>query len=144
MNIAASSLAFLIQAGLQVTPNGTTLLKQWGIFDELASHANSPVTLSVHRYDGTKLLAHEPDLQEADARPLPGAVLGFASRRPPAFHDRQMPESLGIVILLDARAVSVNFEAAKVTLQDSRTVEGGCGSTVGRSLEQHPATVRRS
>ncbi|KAH8891390.1 FAD/NAD(P)-binding domain-containing protein [Thozetella sp. PMI_491] len=112
-----------IGAGLQVTPNGTRLLKRWGLFDELSSQASSPVTLSVHRYDGTKLLAHEPDLQKQ-----------MQERYQAPFWDihrvdlqRSMVakcKALGVGIQLDARAVNVDFASSEVTLHDGRKVQG--------------------
>ncbi|KAH6854342.1 hypothetical protein B0I37DRAFT_388412 [Chaetomium sp. MPI-CAGE-AT-0009] len=52
-----------VGAGLQLTPNGTRLLKAWSLDEQLAPLAAVPSSLSVRRYDGTKLLAHEPALQ---------------------------------------------------------------------------------
>ncbi|KAK4203299.1 putative salicylate hydroxylase [Triangularia verruculosa] len=52
-----------VGAGLQITPNGTRLLSHWGLSSILAPFASVPTSLSVHRYDGTKLLAYEPNLQ---------------------------------------------------------------------------------
>ncbi|KAL2017581.1 hypothetical protein VTK56DRAFT_1954 [Thermocarpiscus australiensis] len=53
-----------VGAGLQITPNGTRLLAHWGLAPALAPRAAVPTSLSVRRYDGTRLLAHEPALQE--------------------------------------------------------------------------------
>jgi salicylate hydroxylase len=77
----------------------------------------------VHRYDGTKLLAHEPDLQ--------GQVM---SRYGHPFWDLHRVDlqqamvarctSLGVRIRLGSRAVRVDFDAAVVHLHDGTIVEG--------------------
>ena len=106
-----------------MTPNGTRLLKRWGIFDELAPKASDPVTLSVHRYDGSRLLAHEPDLRKQ-----------MQERYQAPFWDLHRVDlqrsmvakcrTLGVTMQLGARAESVNFAAARVTLQTGKTVQG--------------------
>ncbi|KAK3378379.1 hypothetical protein B0H63DRAFT_246078 [Podospora didyma] len=112
-----------VGAGLQVTPNGTCLLAQWGLLDILAPKAAVPSMLSVHRYDGTRLLAHEPALQER-----------MQERYGYPFWDLHRVDlqaamvakclALGVTLLLNARAVSVDFDAATVSLADGRQVEG--------------------
>ncbi|KAK0670791.1 putative salicylate hydroxylase [Cercophora samala] len=104
-----------VGAGLQVTPNGTRLLSHWGLSPILGPLAAVPTSLSVHRYDGTKLLAHEPKLQER-----------MLSRYGHPFWDlhrvdlqREMVKkclSLGITIKLNSRVTSVNFETNTVHL----------------------------
>lgn len=106
-----------------MTPNGTLLLSRWGLLGELAPLAAVPSTLSVHRYDGTKLLAREPDLQ--------GQVL---SRYGHPFWDLHRVDlqqamvckcrELGVDIFLNSRAVSVDFDAARVHLANGKSVQG--------------------
>ncbi|KAK4242544.1 hypothetical protein C8A03DRAFT_11259 [Achaetomium macrosporum] len=112
-----------VGAGLQITPNGTRLLSAWGLTPTLAPLAAVPSSLSVHRYDGTKLLAHEPALQAQ-----------MHSRYGYPFWDLHRVDlqqamvskctSLGISIRLNARAVRVDFEAARVHLHDGSVVQG--------------------
>ncbi|KAK0728053.1 hypothetical protein B0T26DRAFT_767025 [Lasiosphaeria miniovina] len=118
-----------VGAGLQVTPNGTCLLAQWGLLAELAPHAAVPKTLSVHRYDGSKLLAHEPALQaQVVARygypfwdlhrvDLQRALVGKC-------------RALGVDIRLGARAESVDFAAATVRLAGDRPQQVVAGDVV--------------
>ncbi|KAK0735523.1 salicylate hydroxylase-like protein [Apiosordaria backusii] len=104
-----------VGAGLQVTPNGTRLLSHWGLSPVLSPLAAVPTSLSVHRYDGTKLLAHEPNLQER-----------MLSRYGHPFWDlhrvdlqREMVKkclSLGITIRLNSRVTSIDFSTSTVTL----------------------------
>ncbi|KXX76516.1 3-hydroxybenzoate 6-hydroxylase [Madurella mycetomatis] len=112
-----------IGAGLQITPNGTRLLSHWGLAQTLAPLAAVPTSLSVRRYDGTKLLAHEPDLQ--------GQV---HARYGHAFWDLHRVDlhramaarcgALGVDLRLGARAVRVEFESAVVHLHDGAAVRG--------------------
>ncbi|MCJ1351491.1 MAG: hypothetical protein MMC33_001475 [Icmadophila ericetorum] len=46
-----------VGAGLQITPNGTRLLRAWGLQEQLIGKATPPETFSMYRYDG-RLLAH--------------------------------------------------------------------------------------
>ncbi|KAF4805971.1 FAD-dependent monooxygenase OpS4 [Colletotrichum siamense] len=106
-----------VGAGLQLTPNATRLLEAWGLYPALAPLATLPSTLSVHRYDGSRLLAHEPELQQTiEARyghPFWGLHRVELQR---ALVDRC--EALGVEIRLDSRAVSVDFDRAEVTIED--------------------------
>lgn len=111
------------QAGLQITPNGTRLLHAWGLAPILSPLAAVPSSLSVYRYDGTKLLAHEPDFQSQ-----------VLSRYSHPFWDvhrvdlqREMVSkclSLGVTLRLGARAVDVHFASATVKLQSGELVQG--------------------
>ncbi|KAK3359939.1 hypothetical protein B0T25DRAFT_601178 [Lasiosphaeria hispida] len=112
-----------VGAGLQVTPNGTLLLSRWGIADILRPVAAIPSSLSVSRYDGTKLLAHEPRLQES-----------VLARYGHPFWDIHRVDlqralvdrctALGVHLRLGARAIAANFDAATVTLADGSKVQG--------------------
>ncbi|KAK4223865.1 hypothetical protein QBC38DRAFT_36886 [Podospora fimiseda] len=112
-----------IGAGLQITPNGTRLLHAWRLSPVLAPLAAVPSSLSVHRYDGTRLLAHEPNFQTQ-----------CLSRYAHPFWDvhrvdlqREMVAkciSLGVELRLGARAVDVHFASATVKLQSGELIQG--------------------
>lgn len=82
-----------------------------------------PQSLSVHRYDGTKLLAHEPDLQSQ-----------VLARYGHPFWDLHRVDlqtalvnrcvKLGVEIKLNSRAVRVDLDTSTVHLHDGRTVDG--------------------
>ncbi|OAP58120.1 salicylate hydroxylase [Fonsecaea erecta] len=55
---AAKELAE-IGAGLQITPNASKLLQQWGLEDAVKACAAVPTVLAVHRYTDGKMLAEE-------------------------------------------------------------------------------------
>ncbi|SPQ22024.1 e28ba67d-bb45-404c-9d7d-2bbec9d22426 [Thermothielavioides terrestris] len=113
-----------VGAGLQITPNGTRLLSAWGLTAALAPLAAVPESLSVHRYDGTKLLAHEPALQAQVRARYDGHPFWDLHRV-----DLQQAlvarcGELGVALRLGARAVHVDFEAARVRLRDGAAVQG--------------------
>ncbi|KAK4192917.1 hypothetical protein QBC35DRAFT_398405 [Podospora australis] len=113
-----------VGAGLQLTPNGTRLLSAWGLSSILAPLAAVPSSLSVHRYDGTKLLAHEPLLQEKMSA-LYGHPFWDVHR---VDLQREMVRkclSLGVKLELGCRVVDVDFASATVTLQDFKTKISG-------------------
>ncbi|KAH9217397.1 hypothetical protein DL95DRAFT_333990 [Leptodontidium sp. 2 PMI_412] len=112
-----------IGAGLQLTPNATRLFKPWGIYEQLVPKATFPTALSVHRYDGTKVLAHEPKFQEQiDERY--GAPFWGMHRVDLQRAMASRCKELGITIRLGARVISVDFAMAGVKLQDGEIIEG--------------------
>lgn len=107
------------QAGLQITPNGARLIQSWG----LSVNPATPKTLAVHRYDGTKLLASEPHLQEQMHHRY-GSPFWDVHR---VDLQRAMVDKcreLGVEIRLNARAVSVDFANAEVKLAGQAVVKG--------------------
>ncbi|RDW88554.1 hypothetical protein BP6252_00586 [Coleophoma cylindrospora] len=112
-----------IGAGLQLTPNATRLYKPWGIYEGLVEKATFPKSLSVHRFDGTKLLAHAPTFQEkidaAYGSPFWGMHRVDLQRAM-----AQRCEELGVTFRLAAKVTSVDFANAEVTLESGETVKG--------------------
>ena len=112
-----------VGAGLQVTPNATRLFKHWDIYDELLPAAAVPSALTVRRYDGTRILAHEPFFQkkimakyDAPFWDLHRVDLqrALASRA----------KSLGVDIRLGAEVADVEFTASDVVLATGERVQG--------------------
>ncbi len=85
--------------------------------------ATFPTSLSVHRYDGTKLLAREEKFQEKiDSRysaPFWGMHRVDLQRAMAARCDE-----LGITIRLNSKVISIDFDTAHVTLQTGEIVQG--------------------
>ena len=119
-----------IGAGLQITPNATKLLQKWNIFDALSPDAMEPRTLTVRRYDGTKILAHEPSMREVmDSRY--GSPFWDLHRVDLQRELVRRCRELGVRIELNRRVVDVDFGpagAAKtkvaVKFEDGEKVEG--------------------
>jgi len=100
-----------------VTPNATGLFKKWAIYDSLLPTATFPVSLTVRRYDGSRILAHEDDLQrqvqERYGNPFWGLHRVDLQR---AMLDRC--RELGMRVRLGARVASVDFESPSVRFLD--------------------------
>ncbi|KAF6845353.1 FAD binding domain protein [Colletotrichum musicola] len=119
-----------IGAGLQLTPNATRLLEAWGLKPTLGPLATLPLTLSVHRYDGTRLLAHEPQLQQTIqsryGHPFWGLHRVELQR---ALVDRC--EALGVDLRLSSRVRSVDFGRAETTIEhDDSSISTVAGDLV--------------
>jgi salicylate hydroxylase len=118
-----SKTAIYMQAGLQLTPNATRLFKPWGIYPSLTSKATFPQQLSVHRFDGTKLLAHEPKFQEQISSRYPAPFWGMHR----VDLQREMAsrcQELGVAFRLGSKVISVDFDTAEVTMEGGERVKG--------------------
>lgn len=114
-----------VGAGLQLTPNATRLFRPWGIYDELVPKATFPTQLSVHRYDGTKLLARDSDFQQnISKRYGPEAPFVGMHRVDLQRAMAARCSELGVVLRLNSRVANVDFAAAKVELTNGESVQG--------------------
>ena len=108
---------------MQLTPNATRLFKRWGVYDTLSKQAAAHQSLTVRRFDGSKILAHEAYFQDK-----------IISRHHSPFWgmhrvDLQKVlvarcEELGVQIQYGSRVVAVDFDRAEVEL------ESACGKKV--------------
>ncbi|KAL2196364.1 hypothetical protein P885DRAFT_69429 [Corynascus similis CBS 632.67] len=114
-----------VGAGLQITPNGTGLLAAWSLLDRLAPRAAVPRSLSVRRYDGTRLLAHEPALQET-VRDRYGSGRPFWDLHRVDLQQAMVARcaELGVEIRLASPAARVDFDEARVHLFNDSVVQG--------------------
>ncbi|KAH0538832.1 hypothetical protein FGG08_004608 [Glutinoglossum americanum] len=108
-------------AGLGLTPNATRLFHAWGVHDQLACMAAPPSTLSVRRYDGTLLLAHEERWQEKCLKRY-GAPFWGMHRVDLQKVLASRAEELGVVIKLSARVVGIDFSVPSVTLSTGEII----------------------
>ena len=112
-----------VGAGLQITPNASRLFRRWGIFNELEACAAVPTTLSVRRYDGSRILAHESLFQQT-----------LMSRYGSPFWDVHRADlqrvlvarakALGVEFRLAAEVVGIDFANAEVSLAGGEKVHG--------------------
>ena len=104
-----------IGAGLQVTPNSSRLLQQWGLPDKLWKSAAEPTHLAVHRYSG-EILAMEADFDKK-MRAKYGAPFIDLHRvdLQLALYDRA--RDLGVGFRLGQRVDWIDFDAAEITTQ---------------------------
>ncbi|MCJ1310546.1 hypothetical protein MMC25_004210 [Agyrium rufum] len=114
-----------VGAGFQLTPNSTRLFKKWGIFPLLEPHATHPVSLTVRRYDGTKVLSQTPNFQEIVQDRYRNPYWGLHR----VDLQRTMVDrakELGVEIRLDSCVVDLTLTTASpsVTLKNGETIEG--------------------
>ncbi|CZR65101.1 related to salicylate hydroxylase [Phialocephala subalpina] len=112
-----------IGAGLQLTPNATRLFKPWGIYETLVPKATFPQSLTVRRFDGTKILAHEPAFQDQISSRYPAPFWGMHR----VDLQRAMAarcEELGVVLRLNSKIVHVDFEDVEVEIEGGEWVKG--------------------
>ncbi|KAL2114553.1 hypothetical protein VUR80DRAFT_4536 [Thermomyces stellatus] len=105
-----------IGAGLQITPNATRLLQKWGVYEELRPLATEPGTLTVHRYDGTRILAREDDLRGTMAQRY-GSPFWDLHRVDLQRALMSRCAKLGIPIRCSSRVVHVAFDEAAVEIE---------------------------
>ena len=109
------------QAGFQITPNSTRIFKHWSIFEHLAPHATHPESITVRRYDGTKVLSHIPNLQASMQARYDNPYWGLHR----VDLQRTMvarAKELGAEILLDHRVADVDFDAPAAILENGKRI----------------------
>ncbi|CAI4210222.1 unnamed protein product [Parascedosporium putredinis] len=107
-----------IGAALQMTPNATRLLEKWSVLDALRPDVIEPRSLTVRRYDGTEVLAHEGCLREVMEENYCAPFWNVHRVDLQRELVRRCRE-LGVRIELGRRAVRVDFAKATVVLAAS-------------------------
>ncbi|KAL8960910.1 MAG: hypothetical protein Q9193_002463, partial [Seirophora villosa] len=110
-------------AGIQITPNGLRILRRWGITEGLASKAAVPETLSIIRYDGSKVLAHRDHYNEELAARY-GEPIWCLHRVDLQKALAARAENLGVRLLFESQVCSVDYERPAVTCENGHTAEG--------------------
>ncbi|KAI9887836.1 MAG: hypothetical protein M1823_000358 [Watsoniomyces obsoletus] len=118
----AASALHEVGAGLQITPNGTRVLRQWGVLDRLAPRAAAPSTFSIYRFDG-ELLAHRPHYQ-AELEKHYKSPLWCLYRVDLQDALAKRATELGVEIRLGSRIRNVDFDDAAVVLEDGTKFKG--------------------
>ncbi|KAJ5279456.1 hypothetical protein N7478_004828 [Penicillium angulare] len=102
-----------VGAGLQVTPNGSCLLKAWGLPQKMWEQAAEPSQLTVHRYSG-EVLAHEADFDKNTRRKYGGPFLDLHRvDLQQALYERA--KQLGVIFHLDERVQNVDSSVPSLT-----------------------------
>lgn len=111
-----------VGAGLQLTPNGTRLLKSWGIADRLVDSATAPKEFNYYRYDG-RVLAHRDnyDLEILNRYGSPTWCLHRADLQRAMV---QRAVELGANLLLDSKVAQVELEESAVILEKGAVIKG--------------------
>ncbi|EQB51127.1 FAD dependent oxidoreductase [Colletotrichum gloeosporioides Cg-14] len=111
-----------VGAGIQLTPNGVRLLEKWDVMKELPTAL--PNTMSVRRYDGSRLLAHEPFLQQLLQRRCGASIVDVHRADLQNAMLAKCIDELGVTIKLGSSVKSVEFNEAAVTLESGSTIYG--------------------
>ncbi|KAE9574495.1 FAD-dependent monooxygenase OpS4 [Colletotrichum fructicola] len=111
-----------VGAGIQLTPNGVRLLEKWDVMKELPTAL--PDTMSVRRYDGSRLLAHEPFLQQLLQRRCGASIIDVHRADLQNAMLAKCVDELGVTIKLGTSVKSVEFNDAAVTLENGSIIHG--------------------
>ncbi|QIX00075.1 hypothetical protein AMS68_005592 [Peltaster fructicola] len=119
---AAKELAE-VGAGLQITPNGSKLFKEWGVLERLRPKAAEPTFLAVRRYSDGKELSRTADFNldmwrkyEAPFWDIHRVDLQLALV--------ERARELGVKVRLGARLHAVDFDKPSVTLENGDVLTG--------------------
>ncbi|KAH7381525.1 FAD binding domain-containing protein [Pyrenochaeta sp. MPI-SDFR-AT-0127] len=96
-----------VGAGLQLTPNATRLLQQWGVYDTIKDQVCEPITLTVLNYQG-KILAQE-DGFDSNIRRKYGAPFSDCHRVDLQQALVKRARELSVTVILNAKVSSLDF-----------------------------------
>lgn len=102
-----------VGAGLQVTPNASKILQQWGLPESLWDSAAEPTSLIVHRYSG-KILAMEERFDEK-MRSKYGAPFIDLHRVDLQLSLYERAKELGVNVLLGEKVDHIDFRESEIT-----------------------------
>ncbi|KAK2756025.1 FAD binding domain protein [Colletotrichum kahawae] len=111
-----------VGAGIQLTPNGVRLLEKWDVIKELPTAL--PHTMSVRRYDGWRLLAHEPCLQQLLQRRCGAPIIDVHRADLQNAMLAKRVHELCVTVKLGSSVKSVEFDNASVILENGSIVQG--------------------
>lgn len=111
-----------VGAGLQITPNGSRLLRRWGLDAQLQADAAKPDLLRIQRFSG-KLLAQRTDY-EHEVQTHYGSPLWGLHRVDLQSALLQRAQELGVAFRMAAQVVDVDFEAPALTVAGGERVAG--------------------
>ncbi len=112
-----------VGAGIQITPNGTRILRRWGIAEELASKAAIPETLSIIRYDGRKVLAHRSNYN-GEIQSRYGDPIWCLHRIDLQKALATRAEEVGVRLVFDSRVRDVDFEEPSIFCENGYMEKG--------------------
>ncbi|KAI9713821.1 MAG: hypothetical protein M1820_000551 [Bogoriella megaspora] len=109
-----------IGAGLQITPNASRLLKDWGIQEIVEKAAAEPTQLTVHRYSDGKILAHEPDFDK-HIRAKYGAPFIDMHRVDLQRALAARAQALGVRLVLGTKVEDIDFSKPEILTSTGET-----------------------
>ena len=133
-----------VGAGLQITPNGVRILREWGVTDALKSKAAVPETLSMIRYDGSKTLAHR-SCYDKELENRYGEAIWCLHRVDLQKALAKRAEELGVRLSFGCRITSVDFTEPAIVFENGHMERGdlvvaadGLWSSTRSSFLQRP------
>ena len=111
-----------IGAGLQITPNGSKVLQQLGVYEKLRPKAAEPTFLQVLRYSDGKILSRTDRFND-DMRSKYGSPFWDLHRVDVQQALAERAQQLGVKLRLGARVAAIDFEEPKVTLENGDEVD---------------------
>ena len=111
-----------VGAGLQLSPNGTRLLRRWNVDADLARKAASPDTLTIRRFDG-KILARR-DGYQAEIQGKYESPIWCLHRVDLQKALAKKAEDLGVEMNFGSRISNVDFDKTSILLENGITVQG--------------------
>lgn len=112
-----------VGAGIQITPNGVRILREWGVTEELKSKAAVPETLSMIRYDGREMLAHRSSYsKELETRYKEPIWCLHRVDLQKALARRA--EELGVRLVFDCRVRDVDFAKPAIICENGQMETG--------------------
>ena len=112
-----------VGAGLQITPNGVRILREWGIANELKSKAAVPETLSMIRYDGSKILAHRSSYDE-ELENRYGEAIWCLHRVDLQHVLARKAEEIGVRLSFGCHITSVDFAKPAIIFENGQVEQG--------------------
>ncbi|KAI0121709.1 FAD binding domain-containing protein [Xylariales sp. AK1849] len=102
-----------VGAGLQVTPNSTKILQQWGLPNRLWESAAEPTSLVVHRYSG-EVLAMEEDFDKNIRRKYEAPFIDL-HRVDMQLSLYERAKDLAVEFRLGEKVDSIDFDKPEIT-----------------------------
>ncbi|KAL8792762.1 MAG: hypothetical protein Q9195_004649 [Heterodermia aff. obscurata] len=112
-----------VGAGLQITPNGVRILREWGIANELTSKAAVPETLTMIRYDGSKVLAHR-QCYDTELENQYGEAIWCLHRVDLQKALARRAKELGVRLSFGCRITSVDFAEPAIVFENGQVEKG--------------------
>ncbi|UPL00009.1 hypothetical protein LCI18_010943 [Fusarium solani-melongenae] len=111
-----------VGAGLQITPNASRILKEWGVPDSLWKLAAEPGCLAVHRYSDGKILAMDKDFGKKirSKYRAPFVALHRADLHKALY---QRSQQLGVEMQLGQKVVQIDFEQTVIVTESGLTAK---------------------
>lgn len=121
IDLDRSCFAHQIGAGIQVPPNSSKILKEWGILEDIVSRAVQPHDIAIHSYKDGRVLTTQildPAMQQAYGAPY--LVIHRAEYLKALVKEAK---ELGITIQLGSVVERIDFAKTSILLEGGKTLD---------------------